>query len=182
MLKHMLCLEEKIWLLISWIYEGVWYFNKNLGKHITILNSLFQAQKMAHTHLDFIHTSSQMPWIKECSWQGLGSVTGNPRKHGSKQKAGVKVLLIESRFGHQWPGTFRIFAEHVPQTPRVPRGAKKTERRGPTLCLLRKGHHTFYKEVLTYVTSYCFSIECCCLTEYPAGADLINKNRFNERS
>lgn len=144
MLKHMLCLEEKIWLLLSWIYEGVWYFNKNLGKHVTILNSLFQAQKMAHTHLDFIHTCSQMPWIKECSWQGLGSVTGNPRKHGSKQKAGVKVLLIESRFGHQWPGTFRILLNtfHKPQGSR---GELRKRREGALLCV-------FWGKVITRFT------------------------------
>lgn len=153
---------------------------------------LFQAQSIAHTHLDFILTSSQVPWIKECSWQGLSSVTGNNRKHGSKQKAGANVLLTESRFGRQQQGTFRNSAEQVPPHSKSPtREALNTERRGPTwsvslLCVFwGKVITCFMKATPTQVTSSCFSIKCYCLTEEASRYwlhkfILTSKNKFNE--
>lgn len=139
------------------------------------IQCLFQAQSMAHTHVGFILTSSQVPWIKECSWRGLGSVTGNNRKQGSKRKSGANVLLTRSRFGRQWQGTFRNSAAQVPRYAKSPvRGALKTEGRGATwsvspMCVRRAAFITrFTKGAPTHVTLSCFSIKCYSFTEQPS--------------
>lgn len=58
------------------------------------------------------------------------------------------MLLIESRFGQQWLGNFRIFAEHGLQTPRVPWGAQKTERRGPALSSEERSSYDLQRRLL----------------------------------
>ena len=154
------------------MYERMWSFNENLSKHATIRNPVFIPSSEYGPHSCGFYSYFQPSAMNQ---GGLGSITGNNRKQGSKRKSGANVLLTRSRFGRQWQGTFRNSAAQVPRYAKSPvRGALKTEGRGATwsvspLCVRWAAFVTrFMKGAPTHVTLSCFSIKCYSFTEQPS--------------